>query len=70
MHIFHVRPFENTLASFQIENHSLNDLVDNISSEAKLFADDMSLFTVLYDLDMVANKLNRGLEIISTWAYQ
>ena len=48
----------------------INDLVDNISSEAKLFADDTSLFTVVYDVDIVANKLNRDLEIISTWAYQ
>ena len=48
----------------------INDLVDNISSEAKLFADDMSLFTVIYDVDIVANKLNRDLEIISTSAYQ
>ena len=48
----------------------INDLVDNISSEAKLFADDTSLFTVVYDVDIAANKLNRDLEIISTWAYQ
>ena len=48
----------------------INDLVDNISSEAKLFADDTSLFTVVYDFDIAANKLNRDLEIISTWAYQ
>ena len=48
----------------------INDLVDNISSEAKLFANDASLFTVVYDIDIAANKLNRDLEIISTWAYQ
>ena len=48
----------------------INDLVDNISSEAKLFADDTSLFTVVCDIDIAANKLNRDLEIISTWAYQ
>ena len=48
----------------------ISDLVDNISSEAKLFADDTSLFTVVYDVDIAANKLNRDLEIISTWAYQ
>ena len=51
-------------------NIHINDLVDNISSEAKLFSDDTSLFTVVYDVDIVANKLNRYLEIISTWAYQ
>ena len=48
----------------------INDLVDNISSEAKLFAEDTSLFTVAYDIDIAANKLNRDLEIISIWAYQ
>ena len=48
----------------------INDLADNIGSEAKFFADDTSLFTVIYDVDIVANKLNRDLEIISTWAYQ
>ena len=45
-------------------------MVDNISSEAKLFANDTSLFTIVYDVDMAANKLNRDLEIISIWAYQ
>ena len=29
-----------------------------------------SLCTVVYDADIAANKLNRDLEIISTWAYQ
>ena len=45
---------------------SINDLVDNISSEAKLLADDTSLFTLAYDVDTAANKLNRDLQIIST----
>ena len=48
----------------------INDLVDNISSEAKLFADDTSLCTVDYDVDITANKLNRDLEIVSTCVYQ
>ena len=48
----------------------INDLVDKISFESKLFADDTSLFTVVYDVDIAGNKLNRDLEIISTWAYQ
>ena len=43
----------------------INDLVDN-SSEAKLSADDTSLSTIVYDVDIAANKLNRDLEIIST----
>ena len=49
----------------------INDLVDdNVSSEAKLFADDTSLFTVVYDVDIAADKLNRDLDIISNCAQQ
>ena len=44
----------------------INDLVDNISSEARLFAGDTFLFTVVYD----AGKLNRDLDVISNWAHQ
>ena len=40
-----------------------NDLAVNISSDTKLFADDTSLFTVVYDTDIAANQLNRDLEI-------
>ena len=48
----------------------IGDLVDDISSDAKLFADDTSLFTVVYDEITSANQLNRDLKIISEWAYQ
>ena len=48
----------------------INDLADDISSDAKLFADDTSLFTVIYDEITSANQLNRNLKIISEWAYQ
>ena len=34
----------------------INDLVDNINSEAKPFADDTSLFTVIYDADIAADQ--------------
>ena len=48
----------------------INSLVDTKSSEAKLFADDTSLFTIVYDIDIVADKLNRDLDIKSNWAQQ
>ena len=48
----------------------INDLVDNISSETKLFADNTSLFTLVYDTDVAADKLNRDLEVISDWVHQ
>ena len=48
----------------------INDLVDNISADAKLFADDTSLFTVVYDENVPTEQLNRDLKIIAEWAYQ
>ena len=49
---------------------TFNDLVDNLSSEAKLFADDTSLFSVVYDEKVAAEKLNKDLETISKWAHK
>ena len=43
----------------------INDLVENISSDAKLFADDTSLFTVVYDEGTASDQLNRDLKTIS-----
>ena len=48
----------------------INDLVDNVSSEVKLFVDDTSLFTVVYDVDIAAGQLNRDFGIISNWVHQ
>ena len=48
----------------------INDLVDDVSSDAKLFADDTSLFTVVYDETVAADQLNRDLKVITDWAYQ
>ena len=62
-------PQDSVLCSLLFEIY-INDLVDNVSSEAKLFADDTSLFTVVYDVDIAADKLNRDLDIISNWAQQ
>ena len=48
----------------------INDLVDDLSSDAKLFVDDTSLFTIVYDENIAAEQLNNDLKIISEWAYQ
>ena len=48
----------------------INDLIDNISSYARLFADDTSLFTVVYDENIATEQLNRDSKIIAEWAYQ
>ena len=48
----------------------INDLADGLSSNAKLFADDTSLFSVIHDVDTSANELNNDLYQINKWAFQ
>ena len=48
----------------------INDLVDYLGSDAKLFADDASLFIVVYDETVAADQLNRDLKVVTDWAYQ
>ena len=43
----------------------INDLVENICSDAKLFADDTSLFTAVCDEGTAADQLNRDPKTIS-----
>ena len=47
-----------------------NDLSGNLSSKAKLFADDTSLFNVAHDINTSANELNNDLKKVSNWAFQ
>ena len=44
--------------------------MDNISSDAKLFADDTSLFTIVYNEETSATVLNNDLNLIKQWAFQ
>ena len=48
----------------------INDLPDVINSLCKIFADDKSLFSKVYDIHNSASKLNDDFEKISYWAYQ
>ena len=47
-----------------------NDLPKDPSSNAKLFADDTSLFSVIQDSSTTKNELNDDLVKINDWAYQ
>ena len=47
----------------------INDLPNDLKSNAKLFADDTSLFTVVNDKNDCANILNNDLIAISKWAF-
>ena len=48
----------------------INDLSDGLSSNAKLFADDTSLFLVVHDINTSAIELNKDLKKINDWAFQ
>ena len=48
----------------------INDLPDGITSICKIFADDTSLFSKVYDIDISAKELNSDLEKIRKWAFQ
>ena len=48
----------------------INDLSKNLSSTAKLFADDTSIFSVVHDISLSLLQLNDDLIKISNWAYQ
>ena len=48
---------------------NINDLPNNLKSNAKLFADDTSLFTIVQDKTESANILNNDLKLISKWAF-
>ena len=48
----------------------INDLPDNLKSNVKLFADDTSLFTLIYDAESSTDILNRDLQTLSAWSYQ
>ena len=47
----------------------INDLPNELQSNAKLFAADMSLFAVADDKNVCANILNNDLLTISKWAF-
>ena len=48
----------------------INDLTEDLSTNAKIFADDTSLFSVIHGIQASANNLNKDFERISNWATQ
>ena len=48
----------------------INNFFGDLSSKAKLFADDTSLFSLTHDITTSANELNNNLKKISDWAFQ
>ena len=48
----------------------INDLLDGLSSNCKLIADDTSFFSVVHDVTISSSELNSDLAKISEWAYK
>ena len=48
----------------------INDLPNGLNSNAKLFADNTSLFSVVHNITYSANLLNSYLSKINEWALQ
>ena len=48
----------------------INDLLDGLSSNCKLCADDTSLFSVVHDVTISSSELNSDLAKISEWAFK
>ena len=48
----------------------INDLSDGLQCSPKLFADDTSLFSTVYNITEATNNLNKDLAIITKWAHQ
>ena len=48
----------------------INDLSDSLSSNAKLFADDTYLFSVVHDIETFTIELSRDLKKIIDWVFQ
>ena len=46
----------------------INDLTNDLSSSGKLFADDISLFSVVFNVDATAKELNDDLAKVQDWA--
>ena len=48
----------------------INDLVENMKCDVKMFADDISLFSVVEDERRSADELNADLDRVRLWAWQ
>ena len=48
----------------------INDLVENVNCDVKMFVDDTSLFLVVEDERRSADELNADLDRVRLWAWQ
>ena len=48
----------------------INDLTEDLKCNVKLFADDMSIFTVVHDTNAAAVDMNHDLSLINLWSHK
>ena len=48
----------------------INDIVDSLQNDIKLFADDTFMFLVVKDIDEAAANLSQDLEMVSLWTWE
>ena len=48
----------------------INDLCEGLKSNPRLFADDVSLFSAVSDINVTANQMNSDLTLINEWAFK
>ena len=48
----------------------INDLCEGLKSNPRLFADDVSLFSAVSDINITANQINSDLTLINEWAFK
>ena len=48
----------------------INDIVENLNCDVRIFADDTSLFPVVKDVEKTADEMNRDLKRVRLWAWQ
>ena len=53
-----------------IDQCPINDLPENLITVAKLFADDTSVFSTVFDINKNAADLNKDLFTVNEWAHQ
>ena len=46
----------------------MNDLIPELTSEVRLYADDVSIFQEVEDRKLAISKMNENLETVSNWA--
>ena len=60
---------QKTEGSFKMTSFDINDLRDELSSNAKIFGNDTLLFTVVHNVNTSVTETNNDFNKIGKWAH-